>query len=248
MTPVRASQLAAQAFDLPLNQTVPVNVHRCAACSEALNGQGIPFKPRKSFGDSFLLAERDSNIVCAPCDALLTSTFATSKFTGSGAVSASGFNRLFSNEERFHFLVNPPEPPFAVAIITAQRQHVWWMAKTSYDKDLIPLQFGHRRLMIDRPLAVDLALAIVDFEKNSAAEGRPTYIFKPLDRDLKSPGDGEMWPRFLRDQSEAAIALRKRLSNITLGDLWALTQIRNALNNTETTTINACLAAYASNN
>lgn len=245
MTPVRAPVLAAKAFALSLPEVVDVNYHDCIACGAPLEGKGVPYKPNKSFGDSFLLASPTSQASCANCAGLMASTDAT-RGTGSGVATKDGFQRLLSNIERLRFLMDPPKPPFAVAMITAQRQHAWWMARTSYDRDLILMQFGHRPLTIDRPLAIKAAQAVLDYEAEAAERlGKPTYVFAPLSRELKSPNDGDMTFRFQSDESDQAKAVRHLVNKLSLGDLWAMMQIRAAVRAAKVSTPEEALEFYA---
>lgn len=245
MKQIRASALAARAFNLEPVATIDVDASYCAACATPLEGKGVPFEIKKSFGDTFQLADRDGRTLCGDCAALMDSREAAIG-TGSGVVSAAGFQRLLSNRERLQFLLTPPEPPFAVAIVNAQRQHVWWMARTTYDQDLIPLQFGHRPLIIDRPLAIEAAEAILDYERNELElTGKTTFVFVPLSRDLKSPADGGLTIRFQQDEGNQAKALRSLINNLSLGDLWAAMQIRAGVRETKTRTPQEALAFYA---
>lgn len=245
MTPVRAPVLAAKALQVALPEVVDVESDDCIACGTPLEGQGVPYKPQKTFGDTFLFAKPTSKASCANCAGLMVSREA-SIGTGSGVVSENGFQRLLSNVERIRFLMDPPKPPFAVSIITAQRQHVWWMARTSYDRDLILMQFGHRPMTIDRPFVIKVARAILDYEKMATDKlGKSVFVFAPLSRELKSPSDGELTFRFQVDESDEAKSVRQLINKLTLGDLWAVMQIRAAVRAAKVDTPEEALAVFA---
>ena len=239
MIATTASKLAAAAFGGAAERgEAAAPGTRCAACGGDVEGTSHAFAPGKSFNDVALFAIPGSRTVCSSCASLLLSTDATSGHTASGVVSAIGFQRLLSNRERLAFLTAPPEPPFAVALITAKRQHVWWMARVAYDRDVIPIQFGHRALIIDRPRAMAAAEAVLEYEaETTERDGRTTYVFVPLSRDLKLSQDGQYTPRFQMDQGNHALSLKHQLSRLTLGDLWAMSQLRSAARELKATTI-----------
>lgn len=244
MKPASVSQLAAAAFDLTVDtdRLEPFSGD-CAACGHPIDGLAHNFKAGPKFGDRFLMAHRDADHICGTCDALMRSALPTTG-VGSGVVSKKGFERLLSNKERIAFLMEPPEPPFAVAFINAQRQHVWWMARMTYDKDLIAVQFGHRQFTIDRPKAISAARAILDYEAYASARDKKNcFVFAPLSRDLKSTSDGQRTLRFERDEDPRALALAPIINALSLGDLWAAMQIRAATREIKTSCPDEALAA-----
>jgi len=250
MIATTASKLAARAFDgaaAPLRDVDPET--RCAACGGSCDGRAHAFVPQKSFNDVALFARPGGRDVCESCSVLLFNADATAGHSGSGVVSAMGFTRLLSNRERLAFLTAPPEPPFAVALITAKRQHVWWMARVAYDRDVIPLQFGHRALIVDRPRAVSAADAVLEYEQDTLIASaqdkavKPTYVFTQLSRDLKTSQDGQYTARFQVDQGNHAKALKAQLAQLTLGDLWAMSQLRAAARELKAPTVAAAVLA-----
>lgn len=239
MRPIKASELACAGFGLAPTAGRPTDAEACAACAAPLNGMGVPFVVSNSFGDIGHFANRSGRTICGCCDTLMRSRVAT-MVTGSGVVTVDSFSRLLSNRERLAFFMNPPEPPFAVSLITTHRQHVWWMARVSYSKDLIPIQFGHRQLIVDRPKALAAATAILEYEAEAQRrDHRPTYVFVPMSRDLKSSTDGRMTFRFQSDASEAANARREVLKELSIGDIWAAQQVRAACREMECSHPNA---------
>lgn len=230
-----ASRLAATCFGGPAAGGRSVaHGTRCAACGHDADGVVHDYAPGKTFNDIAMFASPGRRDVCASCATLLLSDAATASHTGSGVATTTGFRRLLSNMERLDFLVDPPEPPFAVALVTAKRQHVWWMARTAYDRDRIPLQFGHRSFVIDRPRSISAADAVLEYERDSVDAAardkslRATFVFAPQSRDLKSSNDGQYTPRFQLDQGNHALSLKAQLSRLSIGDMWAMTQLRAA--------------------
>ena len=250
MKPTTASKLAAACFGGPAPGGRAADPGtRCACCGGDVEGVVHNYVPGKTFNDLSSFARPGGREVCASCMSLLLDDAATAGHSGSGAATKEGFRRLLSNMERLDFLADPPAPPFAVAVITAKRQHVWWMARVAYDRDLIPVQFGHRALVVDRRLAVQAADAILEYERATEEAARTdrsrktTFVLVPLTRDLKSSSDGQYTLRFQLDQGNQALALKSLLSELTLGDLWAAAQLRAAARELKVGTVAEAKAA-----
>lgn len=245
-TRINVSDLAVAAFGLTPHTQAAHRLNRqvrCGACGTAIESLAIPFDAPRSFHDFQMMADTTSAYICLPCSALMTSEVATN-VQASGVVHEGGFNRLSSNVERLRFFMEPPKPPFAVAIVNAKRQHVWWMAKVCYDPDLIPIQFGHRRLLIDRQRAIAAAKAVLEYEAQALSrDKRTSFVFLPISRDLKSPDDGMMTHRFMRDESPEAQRVRGIINSLSFGDLWAAQQIRAAVRELRATSPEAAIAA-----
>lgn len=250
MQKVNISELAVAGLGLVQDPSNAVRINHeanCAACGVSLTGDAFRYKASKTFNDHQMLADCSSDYICLACKTLLSSNEATNA-AASGVVHGDGFSKLHSNIERLSFLMAPPKPPFSAAIINAKRQHVWWMAKVCYDADLIPIQFGHRRFLIDRLRSIEAARVIVDYEAFAQKrDKKATFVFLKIDRELKKPGDGAMTYRFMQDESAEAIKVRDFVRNLSLGDLWAALQIRAAIRELRASSPETALAALNDN-
>ena len=249
MKPVHAIELAYSAFGSTIDPEIIVDVpegERCAASGILIGTKGVLFKPSGNFGDHYQMADDGGRFLSIAAAAVMADPV-SSNAAGSGVATSTGFERLLSNRSRIAFLVDPPAPPFAVAIVNAKRQHVWWMARTSYDRDLIPMQYGHRQFLIDRPKMLEATRAILAYEAAAQErDGRATHVLVPLgpdqNRDMKHPDFGQPTQRFQNDASPEAAHVRKLITDLSIGDLWAAMAIRAAVRETKTTTIEDALA------
>lgn len=71
------------------------------------------------------------------------------------------------------WLVNPPEPPFTMAIAESGKKHILYLAQESCSRDYFPVQFETDSLLIDRGEFIDLLNA---FESLMALEFSKTEI------------------------------------------------------------------------
>jgi hypothetical protein len=86
------------------------------------------------------------------------------------------------------WLVNPPEPPFTIAIAESGQKHILFLAAEGYSRDNYPVQFEMDRLQINRTKLVKLlksyeVLLSAGFSKNEIDSGgyRPDRLVKCLD-------------------------------------------------------------------
>lgn len=214
----------------------------CMFCGTELRGRGVHYKRPKSFGDHSLLSDPLSGSACASCAGLQTRKALTSA-SASGVVSGHGFSRLLSTNERLRFFMTPPAAPFAVAIVNATQQHVWWHTPATHDANEILLRYGQRTLDISRIEAINLADVIRRYELEP---GNPARAFYSFSRNLKMTHDGHMTAPFMRDQSPMAITIKRRASQLSFGTLWAANQLVIACRKYEATSCEIALEKLAS--
>jgi hypothetical protein len=85
--------------------------------------------------------------------------------------------------EAREWLINPPEPPFTIAIAESGQKHILFLAQEGYSRDCFPVQFEMDCLQIDRAQFIALladyeALLLVGFSKTEIDSGeyRPDRI------------------------------------------------------------------------
>lgn len=59
------------------------------------------------------------------------------------------------------WLINPPEPPFTIAIAESGQKHILFLSKEAQDKEVFPVLFEHDLLTIDRLKFIDV---LTDYE------------------------------------------------------------------------------------
>ena len=176
------------------------------------------------------MANRMGKATCGPCKALRHRTALTGA-SASGFISEGKFSRLLSTDERLLFLLDPPSKPFAVAIVNAQQQHVWWHTPASYDRNYFVIRYGSRTLDVDRLAAIEIAEKVRAFEEANKKYSRALYSFT---KNLKAQHDGHLKGAFSKDDSLEAVALKQSLIPLSLGTRWAAQQLMSALRNNKT--------------
>lgn len=81
------------------------------------------------------------------------------------------------------WLINPPEPPFTIAIAESGQKHILFLAQTGYDRENFPVQFEMDSLSINRTSFIEIlnvyeSLLNLNFSKTEIDSGeyRPDRI------------------------------------------------------------------------
>lgn len=240
---IHVPTMAAAALGLKAPALQDVADPNCAFCGTPLSGKGVPVVFGLTFVDYALLADRSSKSACGSCTALRHRTAMTAA-SASGCVTEDGFSRLLSREERLGFLMNPPCKPFAVGIVNAQQQHVWWHTPASYDRDFFVIRYGARTLDVDRLAAIKVAEKIRTIEADATKYAR---VFYSPTKNLKAQHDGHLKTAFIKDDSPEAAALKSLIVPLSFGTWWAAQQLLMALRKYDTLSLNeaATMAANA---
>ena len=87
------------------------------------------------------------------------------------------------------WLLNPPEPPFTIAIAETGQKHILFLAQTGYDRNSFPVQFEMDSLMINRSQFASLLscyedLLSLSFSKTEVDSGnyRPDRLIPAFDK------------------------------------------------------------------
>ena len=86
------------------------------------------------------------------------------------------------------WLINPPEPPFTIAIAESGQKHILFLAQEGYSRDIFPVQFEMDSLQIERHRLINLltdyeSLLCLGFSKTEIDSGeyRPDRIMANFD-------------------------------------------------------------------
>jgi hypothetical protein len=84
--------------------------------------------------------------------------------------------RIPKRVEVREWLVNPPKPPFTIAIAESGQKHILYLAQEGYSRDSFPVQFEMDSLQIDRQLFTDLlsayeSMLVAGFSKTELDSG-----------------------------------------------------------------------------
>lgn len=91
--------------------------------------------------------------------------------------------------EQRDWLLNPPDPPFKIAIAESGQKHILYLAETGYSRDMFPVQFEEDGLWLDRKdfeatLGVYEKLLALEFSKTEINSGnyRPDRVAASFER------------------------------------------------------------------
>lgn len=71
-------------------------------------------------------------------------------------------SKLASRLEIRQWLIEPPEPPFTIAIAESGQKHILFLAQEAYSKNIFPVQFELDCLLINRELFISI---LTNYEK-----------------------------------------------------------------------------------
>ena len=145
---------------------------------------------------------------------------------GRAVIDRNGVWRFARNCEIAYWLLNPPEPPFMMAILDQKQQHIWWRTPINWDRRLIRMRLGEKLLTL-RPKMLRKGLEAVK-ALSDATRGRKQFQspYVSLSRDM-----GETGAYRLRDEVEALRddpilgAHVRLLDSLTPGEVWAVSSV-----------------------
>jgi len=161
---------------------VPTSDKMCDRCDWSINLRCFYFNPNKQkWGKLFSrnwswLFQRDKLI--AP------------KIEGThteGKDTLEIVSELPTRAQLREWLINPPEPPFTLAIAESGQKHILFLAQEAHNRDIFPVQFELDTLHLDRKKFTALvqnyeALMALDFSKSEIDSGdyRSDRLMKSL--------------------------------------------------------------------
>ena len=146
------------------------NIVNCCLCGQPTKEGYFWVKdgiPSTKFADYDILVDLNSKIICPDCYNVLNSKngLLGKSFVASGEsidLFENCSNRKEINEKILNYILNPPEPPFVIALAPQMfKKHTILYADVAYDKELFPINYGEKKYIIER----NVAAKIVEFFK-----------------------------------------------------------------------------------
>jgi len=232
------SHLAVAGLGLKPEGTMPCPENEiCAVCGAPIAAGEIcdEMVLPPSFTNHSSLAYMNNKYRCGACTAVMTRGdfqmgLATAIF------SEDGYYSIMKGENRAWFLLNPPEPPFAVCVQNARMQHIVWRAPVSLSKEVILIRVGEQVVRIRRKYLMDAReVAILLNEKRAESEqkrgGRPTAakLESPFVNDWKfqsaSGGNWKGWVLKLLEEGAITEEEFRPLTVLNGAEAWALNAV-----------------------
>lgn len=240
----RPSRIIAKALDIePFGTHIADQDSFCCMCGFSVKkGDDVtpsPLKGQPAFTDEPSMAFATSRIACKWCTPFVAKGY-SKKNMGAAANKVhtlKGSYILTKDAERAAFFLNPPDPPYVVALNSGTNAlHHAWCAEVTLDNEQIAVRFGKTNLIIRHSKlmkAIQLceeAAQILNEDKDTKNKRTYTHPYKSLDRNLSHLNHGCFQDRALsiaRTNSRMADILNQ-LSDNTMGETWALAALVKA--------------------
>jgi CRISPR type IV-associated protein Csf1 len=224
-----ATQFICNAFKLETQSLPAPEDGHCAYCAAKFKkgeDYGGPYVGLRSFMDARSLTNQTPKHVCKHCPAAMA--VLPLQYTQRVVVTKNNVFQLLSYEQKAHFLLNPPEPPFYVWQSDAKIQHLSWRAEPTLDKDFIKLRVGNRMFSIQRLLVLEAieACKAIETHRAESEKRKPDYRKHPfqfLDSELYATSHGVWLPKVRELALQAGLEKEiQLLDTLGYGELWAL--------------------------
>ena len=229
-----ASELATKALNIePTGSPYVGEATSCTMCGKPIHEGDIA--TGASFGQSFndFSFLRGTGYVCGHCRA--TTEQKVMRKLQRCVITEGGCYSLNKDEHRAWFLLNPPEPPFAVVINQSSNflaaLHMHWKTPVTTDKRVIQVNLGGAVLQLRHDIFLeamgwckDIAAAVNAARPKAKKKERMHHPFKVLNRDPLASGcmnNGVLLEDVNGLGAEHRPAVEK-LRGLKLGELWAL--------------------------
>lgn len=222
----------------------------CPLCGHAFRpgekGHTNPSNGSVTFNDAPSMKGGCTDPVCDACIIIWGKRFLLN--LSKTIATLQGMWSVASNNDRAHFLLNPPEPPFVFVVGLAKQQHLFWRTPVATSRDVFPIRVGPhagfvRRKTIESAwrLTPDLLQLVADYETDGPAKrtapAKPSkaastaqpHPFIRLDRDLVHPQHGILKPNVRSFLSSPGAPPQMRVfDQLTALECWGLAAIYNA--------------------
>lgn len=191
------TQIAVKHLKLALEGRPADHPFTCVLCGHRYDAGELqlPFRADASYTDWRDMLQTEGYI-CAACNAFRRKN--VMERTQRVLVTQEGVFSFGKTEHRQAVFLNPPEPPFAIAISDAKLQHLLWRTRWTLDKRMILVRLGMRELTVDTD---KLKAARESFSVISAhwdKKNVPWHPYISIARELDDPHHGVLRPDVVR--------------------------------------------------
>lgn len=218
------------------------------------NGMARKYKAGGKFNDHWECRGKDNKtpVMCAACD-LLSDRVYHPNFKLNALYTEECAYQLTKDEDFISFLINPPKPPFVLAMAENNSQHTVWISDFTLDSDLLNIQKSRNQYLVSRSYALSLAYQyqeiLVTANTIRELKGNPVELSTPLEssrREINTKTNNNMQissgikylTKFKDDDSDKEKELKIHLdmkikeiedSFMTYGDWYVATMYLKAL-------------------
>ena len=207
---------------------------RCSFCGASVEkgevGLHYPLKGASSFMDDFALSTPGEHWACSWCAPLLKKK--PMQTLMNSVVTTDGVYPVSKIENRKYFLLNLPEPPWAMLISSSKMDHLVWKAIPTIDNSLIQVFHTCEKMVIRGKFIPRIIHSCKELtarmnEHRTQGKKKPPYSlnnpFAYLGNKRDHTGHGILRP--LVYEIPGIEDLVREMENLTHGEIWLLASV-----------------------
>lgn len=188
----------------------------------------------KSFTNQNDLADLASPYRCVGCASIMADNRFQMQLS-SVVITPKAIYPFAKKIDRGFFLINPPEPPFAMVVGVSKQQHVVWRSPLNLNSRRFQIQLGDDRVAIRHShlmeavsaaksiQACDISAAItaITGRKTKIKENTSPFTFSDMKSARSRQNEWAWWALLLRKEGKHDAEF-KALDELTSDEAWAL--------------------------
>lgn len=231
--PLTVSQMIAKYH--PINMVSSTHADHdshCGICGGAIKAGDAcdEMVLTKTFTNQNDLADMSAPYRCVGCASIM----ADGRFQmqlSSVVITPQAIYPFAKKVDRGFFLINPPEPPFAMVIGVSKQQHVVWRSPINLNNRRFQIQLGDDRVAIRHSRLMDAVNAVKSIhacdiseiigKKNKVKENASPFTFSDMKSARSRQNEWAWWALLLRQEGKHDAEF-KVLDELTADEAWAL--------------------------